>query len=135
MGMYTELNIGVALVKDVPKDVVDILNYMLDGGSEVKTPEHPFFYTSRWRMLFTCDCYYFDGRADSSMEYDNIDHMYHLNVRSSLKNYDDEIEKFLSFIEPYLDTDGFLGYMRYEECDDPTLIYNTVNGIEYKRVN
>lgn len=126
MGMYTELNIGVALKPDTPKEIIDILEYML-GNTDIKpsVPDHPFFNTMRWSMLFVCDSYYFDGFTDSAMQFDDIDEMYHLNVRSNLKNYDDEIDKFLNFIQPYLDTKGFLGYRRYEEDETPTLIYNS----------
>lgn len=38
-----------------------------------------------------------------------------------LKNYDSEIEEFLDWLEPYIGTEGFIGYMRYEEWEDPTL--------------
>jgi hypothetical protein len=55
---------------------------------------------------------------------DDTDHEYKLNVRCCFKNYDNEIDLFLDFIRPYLVTTGFLGYKRYEEDDDPTLIYN-----------
>ena len=140
MGMYTQLNIGVDLRRDTPENIIDILNYMLTGGSNIPDPEttdHPLFSTLRWRFMLTCDSCYFDGHTDSSMVRDGIFNDYHLNVRSNLKNYDNEIELFLDFIRPYLDTDGFLGYKWYEEDDDPTLIYNNVysEAIEYKEVN
>ena len=88
-------------------------------------PNHPLFETDRWRMLFTSDSYYFDGITNSVLDYDGIAEAYYLTVHSNLKNYDDEINKFLDFIRPYLDTKGFLGYYRYEEDEDPVLIYNS----------
>ena len=127
MGMYTELNIGVNLRSDTPENIMDILNYMLSGVSdniEPETTDHPLFSTKRWRLMLVCDSYYFDGQTDSSMERDDIDHEYHLNVRCNFKNYDNELHLFLDFIQPYLETNGFIGYQRYEESDDPTLIYN-----------
>lgn len=135
MGMYTELNIGVSLRSDTPENIINILEYMLgDIESQVETTPHPLFETDRWHYMLRCDSYYFDGRTDSSMEQDSIDHQFKLNVRCNLKNYDSEIEKFMDFIRPYLETRGFLGYKRYEEYDDPTLIYNNVykDIIEYK---
>lgn len=134
MGMYTELNIGVSLRSDTPENVIDILKYMLGDINNVETTDHPLFSTQRWAFMLRCDSYYFDGRTDSSMERDDIDHEYKLNVRCNLKNYDNEIDLFLDFIRPYLETNGFLGYKRYEEFDDPTLIYNNVytDTIEYK---
>lgn len=136
MGMYTELNIGVNLRSDMPENIVNVLKYMLNDIDKVEPPDHPLFRTKRWHMMLVCDSYYFDGRTDSSMMIDRINHEYRLNVRCNFKNYDDEIKLFLDFIQPYLETDGFLGYMRYEEYDDPTLIYNNTydDVIEYKTV-
>ena len=139
MGMYTELNLGLALIEDIPDEVVDVLRYMLNDQTELVTelPSHPLFEfeTCRWSYMLQCDSYYFDARTDSSMVFDDIDKKYHLNVRSNLKNYDNEIEEFLNFLEPYIDTFGFIGYMRYEEDEDPTLIYHTEQGIEYKYID
>lgn len=136
MGMYTELNIGVSLRSDTPSNVVDILRYMLgDDIDNVETTDHPLFSTHRWAMMLRCDSYYFDGRTDSSMVRDDVDHEYKLNVRCNFKNYNNEIVLFMDFIHPYLETEGFLGYERYEEEADPVLIYNDVytNRIEYKK--
>lgn len=136
MGMYTELNIGVNLRSDTPENIIDILKHMLEDDEDVCTTDHPLFETERWRFMLRCDSYYFDGHTDSSMVKDNISGEYELNVRCNIKNYDDEIEQFLDFIQPYLESDGFLGYKRYEEFDDPTLIYNDKygNGIKYRMV-
>ena len=133
MGMYTELNIGVNLNKNTPDKVIKILNYMLEGNDdndEINGINHPLFSTDRWRWMLVSDSYYFDSRTDSSMTKDSISKCYELNVRCNLKNYDNEISLFLNFIQPYLDTDGFIGYTRYEEYENPTLIYNTMEGIE-----
>lgn len=128
MGMYTELNIGVNLVSSTPDYVIDIIKYMLNPESEydeIKLPDHPLFKTARWRYMLLSDSYYFGGTTNSCMEYDGIFKQHELNVRSNLKNYESEIELFLNFIQPYIDFHGFIGYMRYEEFDIPTLIYNT----------
>lgn len=85
-------------------------------------------------MALTCDSYYFPSISDSKMEQDRIDQQYHLNIRCNLKNYDDEIEKFLDYISPYIETKGFLGYMRYEESEEPTLIYCDSGKIRYRYV-
>jgi hypothetical protein len=124
MGMYTELNIGVRFKQDTPDNIINIIKHMIDNNINAITTDHPLFSSPRWRIMLTCYSYYFDGRADSNLRYDEIDESYHLNVRCNLKNYDNEIELFLDFIRPYLETEGFLGYMRYEENENPTLIYN-----------
>lgn len=136
MGMYTELNIGVNLRTSTPDNIIKILDYMLGNNDDdnIELTDHSLFSTRRWRYMLRCDSYYFDGRTDSSMEYDDIIKGYQLNVRCNLKNYDDEISLFLDFIQPYLDTYGFLGYTRYEEYEYPTLIYNTEKGIKLLNV-
>lgn len=135
MGMYTELNIGVAFRKDTPTDIISILKHMLNEDEPLlyELPNHPLFSTPRWTFMLVCDSYYFDGQTDSSIHYDDISNQYYLNVRCNLKNYDGEIKKFMDFIQPYLDTRGFLGYTRYEEDGDPTLIYNSGNEIIYEK--
>ena len=46
-----------------------------------------------------------------------------LTVRSNLKNYGFEIQYFLHWLAPYSETAGFVGYYRYEETPNPTLIF------------
>lgn len=134
--MYTELNIGVNFRASTPNNIIKILDYMLgnNDNDNIELTNHPLFSTERWRYMLRCDSYYFDGRTDSSMEYDDIGSNYQLNVRCNLKNYNNEISLFLDFIQPYLDTYGFLGYIRYEEYEDPMLIYNTEKGIKIKYI-
>lgn len=131
MGMYTELVLGVELSSE--PTVIDTLKLMLDGDEENKvvTIDHPLFSTSRWAYMLLCDSFYFDGQTDSKLVYDENSKSYYLNVRCNLKNYDNEIEKFLDWLCPYIKTEGFLGYSRYE-CDaDPTLIYKEDGEIKW----
>ena len=123
MGNYTELVLGVELTSE--PTVIDTLKRMLDNNAKNKvvTINHPLFSTTRWAYMLLGDSYYFDGQTDSKLVYDTTSKSYYLNVRCNLKNYDDEIGKFLDWLCPYIKTEGFLGYSRYE-CDaDPTLIY------------
>lgn len=128
MGMYTEFVCAIELKKDTPQDVINILDNMTEGEDNYDfKPNHPFFECDRWRWLFTMDSYYFSGRTNTKFEYDDISKTHYLTIRSNLKNYDDEINKFLNWIKPYIEMHGeddeFLGYSRYEECCDPLLIY------------
>ena len=134
MGMYTELNIGVDLASDTPENVIAILKYMTGDETQLNftTPNHPLFTTEGWEIMLCCRSFYFAGVERSFIEKDSILGQWKLSVRCSLKNYDSEIQKFMDFIQPYLDTYGFLGYMRYEEDDYPTLIYNDGKEIYYK---
>ena len=137
MGMYTELNIGVE-VESEPK-VINILKYML-GDTETfpELDDNVLFNTDRWKWMLRSDSYYFDAQTDSKLFVDELHGkdkpMYYLNVRCNLKNYCEEIDKFLNWLSPYIKTYGFIGYTRYEEYEDPTLLYKTEEGITYKNV-
>jgi hypothetical protein len=126
MGMYTELHYNVELQKDTPQDVLAMLAFMVrDRDDEPALLDHPLFACERWRYLFTMDSYYFAADTHSTLRLDDISKQYYLCVRSNLKNYDDEIAKFVDWIDPYVDAypGDFLGFFRYEETETPTLIY------------
>lgn len=130
MGMYTHLVLNVTLKSDTPQEVIDTINYMV-GNTEVEPPKqgHELFETDRWDFCLRCDSAYFMGRTNSTFtkQYDD----WELTVNSNVKNYCGEYEKFLDYIQPYIWLNEFLGFIRYEEDDHPTLIYNTKDGIEY----
>lgn len=130
MGMYTELHFNSELKKDLPENVLKTLQYMIDHENDpTDLPEHELFECDRWTMLFTCDSYYFDADTYSTLRFDKISNAYYLCVRANLKNYNSEIEKFIDWIDPYLEKfEGeFLGFYRYEEDEQPTLIYKKAN--------
>lgn len=142
MGMYTELNIAVELNLD--ENTRKILEFMVndEGDIDFTIPDHPLFHlkTGRWRMMLGCDSFYFPHTADSSLinrvvwrDPDSSERI--LNVRCDLKDYEGEIDMFLDWIYPYAKTRGFIGYTRYEECDNPTLIYFTDSGVVCKTVD
>lgn len=125
MGMYTEFYFNARLKEDVPLEVVNTLNYMLGGEKALDLPDHELFKTARWDFMLRCDSYCFDADTHSTLRFDDIGNQYSLCIRCNFKNYDDEIEKFISWVKPYLDKyEGeFLGFYRYEECEQPTLVY------------
>jgi len=127
MGMYTELHYNVALKQPVPDEVVTLLRYMLGDIEEVEeVPFHRLFATSRWDYMLRCDSYYFDADTNSTLRYDDIHGGYYLCIRCNLKNYDDEIKLFIDWVSPYVDAlpGDFLGFFRYEESLEPTLIHH-----------
>lgn len=127
MGMYTEFYINTEIKKTAPKIVFDVLNYLFNQNeliSEENLPDHPFFKTCRWKFIGKGSSFYHIPFPLSKLE--KIEGVYYLTSRSDLKNYDNEIEKFLDWIMPYIDTtdDFFIGYSRYEEDEKPTLYYS-----------
>jgi len=126
--MYTQLHLAVELKKDTPKEVIEMLEWLIDKrkeGEQPQTPNHSFFGCERWKWMFWMDSYYFNAPSHSIFKYDDISKQYILFIQSNLKNYNSEIEWFLDWIMPYVDAlEGeFLGYHRYEEELKPTLIY------------
>lgn len=123
MGRYTELDLKVA-IKDDPI-VVDILKDLsTDGSLTVKNRlNHPFFKTTRCDMIGWCGSYYFDGQPYIQFRYDKIAKCWFLTTCFNLKNYDQEIEKFLDWLCPFILTDGYLGTYWYEEALEPMNIY------------
>ena len=113
MGMYTELVCAFNLRKDVPQNVIDILQYMTMTRSgenlNFQLPDHPLFSTARWSTMLCCDSFYFPGESHSQLEYDSIIGWW-MTIRCNLKNYDNEIQKFIDWVRPYMDTNGFIGY-------------------------
>lgn len=127
MGMYTEFFFRAGLQRNLPKEVLDIL-WLLIGVSEdfpPTIPDHAFFETHRWRKILTSSSYYFVPLSVSELVKDDITNQYSLVAYSSLKNYDSEIEKFVDWIRPYVDTPPgeMLGYSRYEESKEPEIFY------------
>lgn len=126
MGMYTELHFNVELKKDVPANVIDVLKDMLGvSDTHFVSPDHEFFKTTRWKTMFHSDSYYFNSDTHCTLRFDEVGESYYLCLRFNVKNYDGEIQKFISWIMPYLHAlDGdFLGFHRYENNLEPTLIY------------
>lgn len=131
MGMYTEIVVGCKLKKDTPDQVIYILRYLcnLDTETEPKElPDHPFFKTKGWRSIAACGSYYFGvHNAHSRLVFDDIDKSFNLSIRANLTNYENEIEKFLYWLKPYISQGSgmreLFGYELYEEDSMPTLYF------------
>ncbi len=129
MGMYTEIVVGCQLKIDTPKEVIEVLKYMIDHTEEKPyLPKHKFFKCSRWHMVASCGSYYFGVHDSHSLIlYDDISKAYNLSIRANLKNYDNEITLFIDWLRPYIDRGSgrreFFGYSIYEEADEPELYF------------
>ncbi|WP_331828047.1 hypothetical protein [Bacillus velezensis] len=129
MGMYTELVCAFKLIEETPRSIIEILEFMTGQRDEhpSELPEHNLFSEdTRWKWMLQSDSYYFDGKTHSKIENDAVVGGCYVSIRCNLKNYDDEIEKFIDWISPYIQKDYdhyFIGYERYEEDKEPTLIF------------
>jgi len=102
MGDYTRIKFYAKLRSDTPAGVLDVLRATFTSEEAVPTelrPDHPFFRAPRWEPLFQCTSAYFETPGPRGLiEGETTILQFH----SSLKNYDDEIEKFCDWIGPYL---------------------------------
>ena len=129
MGMYTELVVSTRIVDD-PK-VINILklmtarDLMVEFSEVTELPNHPLFKTDRWRFMLMSSSYYFVPVASTLLEYDDIGKNWSFINRSDFKNYSNEINLFLDWLDPYIDaSEGeMIGYSRYEESEEPTIRY------------
>lgn len=150
MGMYTEFIFGCALKKDTPKVCIDALDYVINGEDKQPKYENPVDWDQKkyneryierttpieeieafikkyslWR-LFTSSSYYF-GAAHPTKQFfwDDIDRSYKISTSSDLKDYEHQIEDFVEYIRPFVDTGSGLhdiyAYVLYEECEFPTI--------------
>ena len=121
MGMYTQLVLNFSLKKDVSLEISKTLTEMIDG-------ECDYWGDNRLNWCFNSSSYYFENTTNSKMFYDEISEQYRILIFCDFKNYEDEIETFLEWVKSHIDVvEGkqFIGYSRYEECDEPTLYYLT----------
>lgn len=126
MGMYTELIFGASLKKDTPQTVINALKYMI-GETEEKPSNFPLP-DGRCESLFQYGSYYFAiNEPVKKMWLDEIDKEWHISTRSNLKNYESEIETFLEWIKPYIESGSgnreMYAIVLYEEFDEPTIYY------------
>lgn len=116
MGFYTQLHLDVELKKDTPQEIITILQDMVKGNS--------LYWENRLNWCFKSSSYYFNNYSHSNIWFDEISSQYKLFVHCDFKNYDNEIEILLEWLKPYIDTKGMIGYVRYEEDIEPTILYN-----------
>lgn len=122
MGTYTELILKVELHKDLPPDVYMILEFLFNHDKSPFSwpiPDHSFFKTQRWENI---------GGGSSQYHVPECLNYFKYNVlfsRCDLKNYDNEIDMFLHWLDPYIDKfpGECIGWKWFEEDDEPKLIY------------
>lgn len=124
--MYQELYLNAKLKNDIPENILTILKYMSGDMSIEQLPitSDALFKTENWQYMLQSESSRFDLAARSTIDYSPVDDCYILRVSCSLNNNEQQIEKFLGFINSYLDKkEGqFLGYIRTEDSDTPYIL-------------
>jgi hypothetical protein len=116
------------LKKEIPEEVKHIVRFLFDNhySEPIHHQDHEFFDCHRWRSIGNGASYYFTPVSTKNLYFDNrVTQQYYITFRCDLKNYDGEIKKFLDWIMPYIDNmnGDHIGHYRYEEDDQPTMIY------------
>ena len=125
MGTYTELIFGAELKKDTPNEVIETLKYMM---GEVEKPNNFLLPYGKCEYLFQCSSYYFAvSKPLKKMWFDSISCRWCISTRSNIKNYENEIETFLEWIKPYIDSGSgsrdMYAIVIDEEREEPTIYY------------
>jgi hypothetical protein len=127
--MYTEIHFRAELIKNVPEEVIKVLQHLIDREFAQEftdpLPDHELFQCPRWDLLARCNSAYFPDHPESFIHEDEYTGRWHVTMNADLKNYGGEIAKFFDWIDPYVSghEGQFLGYSLYEESDDP-IIYH-----------
>lgn len=109
MGHYTRIKFASVLRCDTPFDVVELLSAVAAGDwsrAEATAPQHEFFKTDYWggllRGKFAAPSW---PEADGKLTFERkADGSFTLALHSSTKNYNSELEKFLAWIAPYVES-------------------------------
>ena len=121
--MYTELIFGAELKQDTPIEVINTLKYMV---GEIEEPINLLYKEDR-NPLMSGSYYFGVNKAVTKMFYDDISEAWVLSSRANIKNYNSEIEKFLEWIKPFIESGSGLREMYaiviYEEEETPTIYY------------
>jgi len=121
MGMYTEYEATIKIpINDKTRD---LLNYINLQEYEVPFSDHEFFKCKRYTHLISgCKLEEEEWGYYSSPENTRI-----LIIKTDMKNYDNEIKKFVDFISDYTE-DEILGHSIYEEDFQYTYHFNKNKG-------
>jgi hypothetical protein len=137
MGMYSELIFGATLKENTPTYVTDALNSVINDNIDAKLSGVAEQFIDEYSLskLIWCSSYYFGSHVNKpSCDFDKIAERWCVSFRANCKNYQNEIEKFIEFITPYVEygsgPTNIFAIVQYEEDDYPTL-YGTEGKYEY----
>lgn len=128
MGMYTEIIFGAELKRDTPKNIIDIIQKLVDGNEEEveEIINHPFFFDERIWFMNSAGAYFIDPYPPR-FTYNEYTKSWTLHFRTSIKNYSGTINKFLDWIKPYISygsgTNNFYAIVTNEQEKEPKIYY------------
>ena len=125
MGMYTELVLKCEVRGDAPDLVKQVVRHLFNNeDAPAELPDHEFFSCHRWEWIGSGASGCHHAVAVNSIYKHDFSEGIEVFSRSDLKDYDDEISKFIDWIAPYLPASGetCIGWKWYEEDEKPTLI-------------
>lgn len=124
--MYQELYLNSKLNIDIPEAILNILKFMTGDMSMqgLTLTADALFKTDNWEYMLQSESSRFDLESKSSVTFSSVDDCYLLRVSCSLNNQNQQIEKFLGFINSYLNKKSgeFLGYLRNEDSNEPIIL-------------
>lgn len=123
--MYTELIFGATL-KNIPADLETALDCVINDNQDITEAAQDLIDIYSLNRIFWGSSYYFGAHRNTpTFEYDEIGKHWVLSTRANCKNYQGEIEKFLEYIEEYVEhgsgPNEIYAYVQYEESDFPTI--------------
>jgi len=127
MGMYTELVLGCS-IKNNP-EIITAIHWLLDNSKNKTNCPSILPQGGRidWMFNSSGSCYFGGPSGIHHFKYDTISDCYRFSARFNIKNYDEEIQKFLEWLRPFIDqgsgSRGWYAAVTYEEADEPTLFY------------
>ena len=85
-----------------------------------------------FEWIFNISSSYFGvNKPVKKMWFDDILKAWRISTRSNIKNYENEIEKFLEWIKPYIEKGSgernMYAIVIYEEASEPTIYYKKLN--------
>lgn len=103
MGSYTTLVCKIKLRKDTPDEIINFLKkVIINHSDDIPTDNyfyHEFFKCERWNDLFTSLNWSDDIQGGKFyVEKEN----WVIYLQTEFKNYDNEIDKFIDWIKPYV---------------------------------
>ena len=111
MGMYTEFIIDVKLKDSTPKEVIDCIDCMMGNI------DNSLFTYRRNPLNNYC------GSETFEKSFEDLQ----LRAHGDIKNYWSDIERFVDFLKPYIETglidNGVFAKSLYEEFDEWELYY------------